>query len=94
MTTPAISSLRSRERLAQNEETCTCRGAFFLAVLERLELPRVDLRLFEGVFRREVDLERLVFERDEVDPLVRELEVFLVVLFFWAMKFLITKLIS
>jgi hypothetical protein len=56
-------------------------------VLERLDLPRVDLRLFEGVFRREVDLERLLFERVDVDPLLRELEVFLVVLFFWAMDF-------
>ena len=51
-------------------------------VLERLVLPRVDLRLFEGVFRRVVGLERLVLEREDVDPLVRELEVFLVVLFF------------
>lgn len=64
-----MSSLRSRERLAQNEETRIWRGVFCLAVLERLGLPRLDFRLLE-VVRREVDLDRLLFEREGVDFLV------------------------
>ena len=90
-----ISSLRSKGRFVQKDDTGTWREVFLPAALDRLELPLVDFRPRELVFRREV-VGLLVFLLvvllprvfDLVAPLrVRELDDFRdvdLVFFLWA----------
>ena len=62
ITTPAISSLRSKERLDQKDDTGTWPGVTLPAAFDQLELPRVDLRARELVFPKK-GARLLVFPR-------------------------------
>ena len=74
ITTPAISSLRSKGRFAQKDDTGTWREVCLPAALDRLELPLVDLRARVLVFRREV-VGLLVFLRVVLLPPAFDLDV-------------------